>query len=73
MRIGVSDHLAEALSTYRHADVENAMRDLDEPRKELAAAHREVMAFLAGISRSGNRDLEKSERMALICSGSWGR
>jgi type I restriction enzyme R subunit len=64
--IGVSDHLAEALSTYRHADVENAMRDLEEPRKELAAAHREVMKFLEGIKRSGNRSKEPEEYVALM-------
>ncbi|MEE9382704.1 MAG: type I restriction enzyme endonuclease domain-containing protein [Nannocystaceae bacterium] len=64
--IGVSDHLAEALSTYRHADVENAMRDLDEPRKELEAAHREVMAFLNGIKRSGNKQKEREEHAALM-------
>jgi type I restriction enzyme R subunit len=64
--IGVSDHLAKALSTYRHADVENAMRDLEEPRKELAAAHREVMAFVEGIERSGDRGREKQEYVALM-------
>jgi type I restriction enzyme R subunit len=64
--IGVSDHLAEALSTYRSADVENAMRDLDEPRKGLAAAHREVMTFLSGVTRSGNRTQEREEYDALM-------
>ena len=64
--IGVSDHLAEALSTYRNADVENAMRDLDEPRKELAAAHREVMDFLKGIKRSGDVKREREEHAALM-------
>jgi type I restriction enzyme R subunit len=64
--IGVSDHLAEALSTYRHADVENAMRDLEEPRKELAAAHAEVMKYLEGIERSGDRSREKDEYVALM-------
>lgn len=64
--IGVSDHLADALSTYRHADVENVMRNLDEPRKELEAAHREVMEILKGISRSGNREREREEYAALM-------
>ncbi len=64
--IGVSDHLAEALSTYRNADVENAMRDLDEPRKALEAAHREVMTFLKGIKRSGHKKQEREEYDALM-------
>lgn len=64
--IGVSDKLAQALSTYRHADVENAMRDLDEPREELKALHREVMGFLSEVERSGNRKLEREEYGALM-------
>jgi type I restriction enzyme R subunit len=64
--IGVSDHLAQALSTYRSADVENAMRSLDEPRQELAAAHRAVMEFLKGVARSGDKSREREEYQALM-------
>ncbi len=37
--IGVTNHLDEALSSYRAEDVQNALRDLDVLRSELRAAH----------------------------------
>jgi type I restriction enzyme, R subunit len=56
--IGVSRKLDEALASYRAADVQNAMRDLDVLRSELAAAHAGVMALCKGIKR-GMGELKK--------------
>ncbi|MBE8989437.1 type I restriction endonuclease subunit R [Nostoc sp. LEGE 12450] len=50
--IGVTKNLTEALSTYRQADVKNAMRDLEVERNQLKAAHAEVMKFLKPIPRN---------------------
>lgn len=49
--IGVSAHLDEALASYREDDVKNAMRDLDELRSQLKAAHAMVMKMARGIKR----------------------
>jgi type I restriction enzyme R subunit len=51
--IGISKGLAEALSAYRKADVQNAMRPLDELRDQLRIAHRQVMALFDGMERTG--------------------
>jgi type I restriction enzyme, R subunit len=40
--IGVTRKLDEALAAYRSEDVENALRDLEEERDALRAAHREL-------------------------------
>lgn len=56
--IGVSNKLDEALSTYREDDVKNAMRDLDDLRSQLKAAHATVMKMAKGVSR-GKGDLRK--------------
>jgi len=50
--IGVTKNLDEALDSYRTSDVQNALVDLEEERKLLAAAHREVMAATKGIPRN---------------------
>lgn len=62
--IGVSQKLDEALESYRAEDVQNAMRDLDALRAELAAAHRALLEYTKGIKRTG-RDL-KAEYDALV-------
>lgn len=49
--IGVSSKLEAALSAYRAEDVANAMRDLDDLRSQLKAAHAAVMAMMKGVSR----------------------
>jgi type I restriction enzyme, R subunit len=49
--IGVSSHLTEALSSYRADDVKNAMRDLDDLRNQLRAAHAVVTAMMRGLKR----------------------
>ncbi len=49
--IGVTKKLDEALASYRTEDVRNAMVDLDEERRLLAAAHREVMSMVKVIKR----------------------
>lgn len=49
--IGVSSHLEEALSSYRADDVKNAMRDLDDLRSQLRAAHAAVLAMMKGLKR----------------------
>ena len=51
--IGISKGLAEALGAYRKADVQNAMRPLDELRDQLRIAHRQVMAMFDGMERTG--------------------
>ena len=62
--IGVSRDLEMALSSYRTDDVKNAMRDLEKLRAEIKAAHREVMAYIKDIKRTG-KDL-KAEYDALV-------
>ncbi len=64
--IGVSQKLDEALESYRAEDVENAMRDLDGLRAELAAAHRVLLEYVKGIKRTG-KDL-KAEYDALVAA-----
>lgn len=49
--IGVSSKLDEALATYREEDVKNAMRNLDDLRSSLKAAHADVMSMAKGIKR----------------------
>lgn len=62
--IGVSQKLDEALESYRAEDVENAMRDLEGLRAELASAHRALLEYVKGIKRTG-KDL-KAEYDALV-------
>ena len=66
--IGVTKKLDEALASYREADVQNAMVDLDVLRQELKAAHRDVIEFIKGISRVAEptKDNLKAEFDALI-------
>lgn len=66
--IGVSSKLDEALESYRADDVKNAMRNLDDLRNQLRAAHAEVMRMMKGLKRSGtlNKDDLKGEFDALI-------
>ena len=64
--IGVSHHLEAALSSYRAEDVQNAMRDLEGLRAELKAAHRQVLAYVKDIKRTG-KDL-KAEYDALVAA-----
>ncbi|WP_243369725.1 type I restriction endonuclease subunit R [Microvirga solisilvae] len=49
--IGVSVKLEEALSSYRADDVKNAMRNLDDLRNQLRAAHALVMAMMKWLKR----------------------
>jgi len=44
--IGVTKNLDEALASYREADVENALRDLDELKAALKETHAEVVPYL---------------------------
>jgi len=60
--IGVSDHLDTALESYRADDVKNAMRNIDDQRSELRAAHANVMALMKGVKRgTGNLKAEYDE------------
>ncbi|WP_062231817.1 type I restriction endonuclease subunit R [Aureimonas sp. N4] len=52
--IGVSGHLESALSSYRSDDVKNAMRDLDDLRNQLRAAHSAVAAIMRPLKRGAN-------------------
>jgi len=57
--IGVSDHLDTALESYRTDDVKNAMRNIDDQRSELRAAHATVMALMKSVKRqTGNLKAE---------------
>ncbi|MBR9972041.1 type I restriction endonuclease subunit R [Magnetospirillum sulfuroxidans] len=62
--IGVSRNLDDALSSYRADDVKNAMRDLDDLRSQLRAAHAAVMKLAKGVKR-GTGNL-KAEYDALV-------
>ena len=53
--IGVSSKLEEALASYRADDVKNAMRDLDDLRSQLRAAHAAVVKMMKGLKRTGGR------------------
>ena len=62
--IGVSKHLAKALSSYQKEDVQHAMRDFGELLAELKAAHRAVLAYVKDIKRTGEE--LKAEYDALV-------
>ena len=64
--IGVSKKLDEALSSYHHGDVKNAMRDLDDLRSQLRTAHAAVTSLMRGIKRHGQK--LKSEYDALVAA-----
>lgn len=65
--IGVSSHLEEALSSYRADDVKNAMRDLDDLRNQLRAAHSAVTALLKPLKRkASDKDGLKAEYDAFV-------
>ncbi|MGR9385181.1 type I restriction endonuclease subunit R [Rhizobium leguminosarum] len=65
--IGVSGHLEEALSSYRADDVKNAMRDLDDLRNQLRAAHSAVAALLKPLKRTAtDKDGLKAEYDAFV-------
>ncbi|MGO8040811.1 type I restriction endonuclease subunit R [Rhizobium leguminosarum] len=65
--IGVSEHLEEALSSYRADDVKNAMRDLDDLRNQLRTAHAAVVAMLKPVKRmASDKDGLKKEFDALV-------
>lgn len=65
--IGVSGHLEEALSSYRADDVKNAMRDLDDLRNQLRAAHSAVSALMKPLKRkASDKDALKAEYDAFV-------
>ena len=67
--IGVSSHLDEALASYRADDVKNAMRNLDDLRNQLRAAHAEVVRMMKGLKRAGGKPSKedlKAEFDALV-------
>ncbi|WP_412064307.1 type I restriction endonuclease subunit R [Rhizobium sp. SYY.PMSO] len=65
--IGVSGHLEEALSSYRADDVRNAMRNLDDLRNELRAAHSAVAALMKPLKRkASDKDGLKAEYDAFV-------
>ncbi len=65
--IGVSGHLEEALSSYRADDVKNAMRDLDDLRNQLRAAHSAVTALMKPLKRKASgKDGLKAEYDAFV-------
>ncbi|KJS39991.1 MAG: restriction endonuclease subunit R [Rhodospirillaceae bacterium BRH_c57] len=66
--IGVSNHLDDALASYRADDIKNAMRNIDDLRNQLRSAHAEVMRMMKGLKRSGTlfKDDLKAEFDALV-------
>ncbi len=65
--IGVSANLEAALASYRADDVKNAMRDLDDLRSQLRAAHAAVAAMMKGVKRGATgKDGLKKEFDAFI-------
>ncbi len=67
--IGVTRKLDEALAAYRTQDVENALRDLEEERDALRAAHRELFRFVGSIPRNtGRLDREYDALLAQLDS-----
>lgn len=65
--IGVSGHLEEALSSYRADDVKDAMRDLDDLRNQLRAAHSAVAALMKPLKRkASDKDALKAEYDAFV-------
>jgi type I restriction enzyme R subunit len=50
--IGVSANLEDALASYRADDVRNAMRNLDDLRNQLRAAHAAVGHIMKGVKRA---------------------
>lgn len=69
--IGVSAKLDEALESYRADDVKNAMRDLDDLRSQLRAAHAAVMAMLKQLKRKADgksKDEWKAEFDAFVAT-----
>ncbi|MDX1091021.1 HsdR family type I site-specific deoxyribonuclease [Sinorhizobium medicae] len=65
--IGVSANLEEALATYRAEDVKNAMRDLDDLRNQLRAAHAVVAAMMKPVKRkAGDQEGLKAEYDAFV-------
>ena len=67
--IGVSSNLEAALETYRADDVRNAMRNLDDLRSELRAAHAAVLQTMRGLKRNADkrsRDDWKAEFDAFV-------
>ncbi len=59
--IGVTKYLNEALATYRKEDIQNALHDIDELRKKLEAAHREVLQFITVKRNTDNLNTEYTE------------
>ncbi len=60
--IGVSGHLEDALSSYRADDVKNAMRNLDDLRNQLRAAHSAVTSLMKPLKRkASDKDALKAE------------
>lgn len=49
--IGVSNQLDQALASYRADDVKNALRNLDDLRNQLRAAHTAVLQPMKGLNR----------------------
>jgi len=65
--IGVSSNLDEALSSYRADDVKNALRDLDNLRSQLRAAHAAVAALMKQLKRGADgNDSLKAEYDAFV-------
>lgn len=65
--IGVSANLEEALATYRAGDVKNAMRDLDDLRNQLRAAHAVVAVMMKSVKRkAGDKEGLKAEYDAFV-------
>lgn len=65
--IGVTKRITEALASYRQADIQNALLDLDGVRADLKAAHAAVLPYLKAIPRhAGNLRQEYNALIAAL-------
>jgi type I restriction enzyme R subunit len=56
--IGVTKNLVEALAAYNDEDIQGALTDEDALYGDLQTAHREVMAMLKGVPRTGQPKID---------------
>ncbi|GAB6152792.1 HsdR family type I site-specific deoxyribonuclease [Desulfosporosinus burensis] len=63
---GISEHLSEALASYRKKDVQNAMRDIKELKQLLKHANAELMAMFRSVKRHSDPKEDITSAMTVI-------
>ena len=61
--IGITRHLTDALASYRQADIQNALVDLEVERARLKDAYAEVQPYLDAIPRHTNNLRQEYEAL----------